>query len=113
MQNQSCTQSKVGHQIWVEAKCARREPPTPTCVDAVRKPHALEVVVTSLFVLLKRAALLVTPPTVSTLMGFSNCRKTKQKQKTPEHYEHHVSEQSRVLLYEMADIKVIIWHVFV
>lgn len=77
MQSQSCTHSKVGHQIWVEAKRAPREAPTPTCVDAVLQPHALEVVVTSFLVLLERAALLVTPPTVSTLVGFSNCKKNK------------------------------------
>lgn len=47
----------------------------PTCVDAVLQPHALEVVVTSLLVLLQRAALLVASPTVSTLVGFSDCRK--------------------------------------
>lgn len=70
MHSESCTQGKVGHQIWVKVKCASRE--APTCVDAVLQPHALEVVVTPLLVLLERAALFVTPPTVSTLVGFSN-----------------------------------------
>lgn len=49
----------------------------PTCVDAVLQAHALEVVMTSLLVLLERTALLVTPPTVSTLVGFSNYKKKK------------------------------------
>ena len=84
MQSQSCTRTKVGHQIWVaKAKCAPRQAPIPTCVDAALQPHALEVVVASLLVLLKRAALFITPPTVGTLVGFSNCRnphKNKHKQ---------------------------------
>lgn len=53
-----------------------------TCVDAVLQAHALKVVVTSLLVLLQRAALLVTSSTVSTLVGFSNC-KTSTKNHQP------------------------------
>lgn len=55
----------------------------PTCVDAILQPHTLEVVVTPLLVLLKRAALFVTPPTVGTLVGFSNY---KEKEYTDQSY---------------------------
>lgn len=46
---------------------------SPTCVNAVLQPHVVEVVVASLLVLLEGAALLVTPPTISTFVRFSNC----------------------------------------
>lgn len=68
----------------------------PTCVDAVLQPHALEVVVTSLFVLLKRATLLVAPPTISTLVGFSDCEKN-----------NNIMSVNRAIFYEKASIKVI------
>lgn len=46
---------------------------SPTCVNTVLQPHVMEVVVASLLVLLEGAALLVTPPTISTFVRFSHC----------------------------------------
>lgn len=44
-----------------------------TCVNVVVHAHVLQVVVASLLVLLQRAALLVTPSTISAFVGFANC----------------------------------------
>ena len=55
--------------------------PLLTCaIDAVLEAHALQIVVASLLVLFQRASLLVAAPTVSTLMGLSNCQFERKKE---------------------------------